>query len=86
MFSVGGWITCTKQYVGQLPIRRIKFTDPAEKSAHDEIVKLVEQMLELQKQHQQAEIAKEDARFQPCRSVSRNWIKRLMHTCTSCMG
>jgi hypothetical protein len=38
----GGWITCTKQYVGQLPIRRINFADPAEKSAHDEIVKLVE--------------------------------------------
>ncbi len=31
--------------------------------AHDEIVKLVEQMLDLQKRHQQAETGKEDARF-----------------------
>jgi hypothetical protein len=46
----GGWITCTKQYVGQLPIRRIDFENPAEKSAHDEIVRLVERMLALQKE------------------------------------
>lgn len=59
----GGWITCTKQYVGQLPIRRINFADPAEKSAQDEIVKMVEEMLALQKQRQQAEAAKEDVRF-----------------------
>ncbi|OGN74885.1 MAG: hypothetical protein A2X25_00975 [Chloroflexi bacterium GWB2_49_20] len=48
----GGWITCTKQYVGQLPIRRINFENLAEKYAHDEIVKLVEKMLELQKERQ----------------------------------
>ncbi len=49
-------------YLKQLPIRRIDFAVPAEKAAHDEIVKLVEEMLSLQKQHQQAEAAKEDAR------------------------
>jgi len=49
--------------LSRLPIRRIDFTDPAEKSAHDEIVKMVEEMLDLQKQRQQAEAAKEDARF-----------------------
>jgi type I restriction-modification system DNA methylase subunit len=59
----GGWITCTKQYVGQLPIRRINFADPEEKSAHDEIIKLVEQMVDLQKQRQKAEAGKEDMRF-----------------------
>jgi hypothetical protein len=36
----------------QLPIRRINFDDPAEKSAHDEIVQLVEKMLALQKERQ----------------------------------
>jgi hypothetical protein len=36
----------------QLPIRRIDFGNPAEKSAHDEIVRLVEQMLALQKERQ----------------------------------
>jgi hypothetical protein len=29
----GGWITCTKQYFGELPIRRIAFTTPATKRA-----------------------------------------------------
>ena len=48
---------------GNLPIRRIDFANPGEKTAHDEIVRLVEQMLELQKQRQQAEAAKEDTRF-----------------------
>ena len=36
----------------QLPIRQIDFDNPAEKSAHDEIVKLVEKMLVLQKERQ----------------------------------
>ena len=40
----GGWITCTKQYVGPLPIRL------AEKDRHDEIVALVERMLEMNRE------------------------------------
>jgi predicted type IV restriction endonuclease len=40
-----------------------KETNLIKKSAHDEIVNLVQEMLDLQKQHQQAEAAKEDARF-----------------------
>ena len=46
----GGWITCTKQYFGELPIRVINFSDKADKAAHDRMVKLVEQMLELHRQ------------------------------------
>jgi len=59
----GGYFEQKPMYISQLPIRRIDFTDPSEKSTHDEIVKLVEEMLALQKQHQQAEAGKEDARF-----------------------
>jgi hypothetical protein len=36
----------------KLPIRRLDFANPAEKSAHNEIVKLVEKMLALQKERQ----------------------------------
>ena len=36
----------------QLPIRRIDFDNPVEKSVHDEMVKLVEKMLALQKERQ----------------------------------
>ena len=50
-------------YLEQFPIRRIDFADPAEKSAHDDIVRLVESMLDLQKRYQQAEAGKEVERF-----------------------
>jgi hypothetical protein len=43
----GGWITCTKQYFGALPIRNIDFSSPADKSRYDQIVQMVEQMLPL---------------------------------------
>lgn len=41
----GGWVTCTKQYLGELPIRTIDFTNTADKARHDKLVSLVEQML-----------------------------------------
>jgi hypothetical protein len=43
----GGWITCTKQYVGRLPIHRISFSDPSERAWHDSIVRAVKQMIGL---------------------------------------
>jgi len=46
----GGWITCTKQYFGELRIRLIDFSDSAEKARHDRMVDLVEQMLAVRKQ------------------------------------
>ncbi len=46
----GGRLRLKTEYLKQLPIRRIDFADPAEKTAHDAIVKLVEEMLDLQKQ------------------------------------
>ena len=45
----GGWITCTKQYVGTLPIRTIDSTSPADVARHDRMVALVERMLDLHK-------------------------------------
>lgn len=45
----GGWITCTKQYLGALPIRSIDFSNPQEKSAHDDIVEVVKKLLESKK-------------------------------------
>jgi hypothetical protein len=43
----GGWITCTKQYFGKLPIRNINYADAADREHHDKIVKLVGSMLKL---------------------------------------
>lgn len=48
----GGHFEQKPMYSSQLPIRRIDFDNPAEKQAHDEIVKLVEKMLALQKERQ----------------------------------
>ncbi len=41
----GGWITCTKQYFGELPIHPIDFAVAAERSQHDAIVSLVQRIL-----------------------------------------
>ena len=59
-----GWITCTKQYVETLPIRLINFSDPADKSIHDQMVKLVEQMLSLRKQLEGAKTPDDKTRLQ----------------------
>jgi type I restriction-modification system DNA methylase subunit len=45
----GGFIALNRQYIEQLPIRGIDFSDPAEKARHDKMVILVERMLDLQK-------------------------------------
>jgi len=46
----GGWITCTKQYVGTLPIRLVDLENRKEKGLHDRLVGLVEARLALQPQ------------------------------------
>jgi type I restriction-modification system DNA methylase subunit len=55
----GGWITCTKQYFGELPIRTIDFSKPADKARHDKLVSLVEQMLAAQPQLARAQSDKD---------------------------
>ncbi len=46
----GGWITCTKQYFGELPIRNIDMTDRSDKALYEKIVSLVDQVLSLKQQ------------------------------------
>ncbi len=60
----GGWITCTKQYFGELPIRSIDFSDPADKAHHDKVVSLVEQMLALHRQLAAAKNPNDKTNFQ----------------------
>ena len=45
----GGYFAFNKQYIEQVPIRPINFSDPAEKAQHDKMVSLVERMLALHK-------------------------------------
>ncbi|HEY4761227.1 MAG TPA: TaqI-like C-terminal specificity domain-containing protein [Thermoguttaceae bacterium] len=51
----GGFLALNRQYIEQLPIRAIDFTNPQDKARHDRMVSLVEKMLAL---HQQLPSAK----------------------------
>jgi type I restriction-modification system DNA methylase subunit len=45
----GGWLSANRQFLSQLPIRPINFSDPGDKARHDKMVTLVERMLALHK-------------------------------------
>jgi hypothetical protein len=55
----GGYLRYIFQYVAQLPIKIIDFTNPAEVKQHDRMVTLVERMLELHKRTPQTPHEKE---------------------------
>jgi len=69
----GGYVAANKQYIEQLPIRTINFSDPADKQKHGAVVGLVETMLLLHEQkaiadpseraHLEREIAATDAQI-----------------------
>ena len=46
----GGYLALNRQYIEQLPIRTIDFSDPADVARHDRMVALVERMLALHQQ------------------------------------
>ena len=75
----GGWITCTKQYFGELPIRVINFDDAGEKAAHDKMVALVEQMLDTKKLLQTARTDKDKTYYDDkCKNLDRQ-IDKLVY-------
>jgi hypothetical protein len=45
----GGYFAANKQYIEQLPIRPINFSDPTDKALHDRMAELFERMLSLNK-------------------------------------
>jgi len=60
----GNYFSANRQYIENLPIRPINFSDPADKAAHDEMVRLVERMLTLRKQLASARTEADRAVFQ----------------------
>jgi len=46
----GGWLSANRQFLSQLPIRLINFSNRSEKARHAKMVKLVERMMELHKE------------------------------------
>jgi type I restriction-modification system DNA methylase subunit len=55
----GGYLAANKQFIEQLPIRTIDFSNPAEKAQHDKLVSLVENMLELQEKYHDAKMERD---------------------------
>jgi hypothetical protein len=53
----GGYFAANKQYIEQLPIRPINFSDPSDKARHDKMVELVGRMLEMNKQKHSGKLA-----------------------------
>jgi ADP-heptose:LPS heptosyltransferase len=60
----GGWLSANRQFLSQLPIRTINFSDPTDKARHDKMVALVEQMLLLHKQLAAAKTPDDKTRIQ----------------------
>lgn len=59
-----GWVTCTKQYFGQLPIHLIDFSNPTDKALSDKCVKLVDEMTETQENYLFAKTESDKAHYQ----------------------
>jgi hypothetical protein len=55
----GGFYAYNRQYIEQLPIRTIDFSDPEDAGRHDRMVGLVERMLELHERLGEARIERE---------------------------
>jgi len=60
----GGYYSYNRQYIEQLPIRTIDFSDPTDKVHHDRMVELVETMLDLHKQLAAAKTSHEETAIQ----------------------
>ncbi len=55
----GGYYAYSRQYIEQLPIRTIDFSDPEDVARHDRMVELVERMLALHEKLAEARIERE---------------------------
>ena len=67
------------QYMEKVPIRVINFTDKSDKAAHDRMVKLVEQMLEMHKKLAAARTPQEKTAFERQIAATDTQIDRLVY-------
>jgi hypothetical protein len=75
----GGWITCTKQYFGDLPIRNIDFSGSADRSRHDQVVQLVQHMLTLHQRFSSAKTPQEKIALERQITATDEQIDRLVY-------
>lgn len=53
----GGFRSANRQFLSQIPVRIINFSDRADKARHNQLVFLVQRMLELNKERQSDKLA-----------------------------
>jgi hypothetical protein len=75
----GGYYAYNRQYIEQLPIRPIDFTDPSDRERHDRMVTLVEQMLLLHKRLAAAKTDHEKTNLQRQIDATDGQIDRLVY-------
>jgi predicted type IV restriction endonuclease len=75
----GGWVTCTKQYVGTIPIRTLDLTKPAERALHDRVVVAVEGLLDLQLKRSSAKTPPEQANLQSRLAAAEHQLDTLVY-------
>jgi predicted type IV restriction endonuclease len=75
----GGFFRSFTQFIEQLPIRRIDFSEPRDKARHDRMVALVEQMLALHRQLAAARTAQDKRMLQRQIDASDRQIDRLVY-------
>ena len=72
----GGWITCTKQYVGRLPIHHV--SEPGDRTRHDSLVRAVKQMLALHEALRKAKTGRQQTILQRRLTPTENRIDQLV--------
>jgi hypothetical protein len=75
----GGWLSANRQFVEQLPIRPIDFSNPSDKTNHEWVVQLVEQMLTLHKQLSNAKTGHDQTLIQRQIDATDRQIDRLVY-------
>ncbi len=75
----GGYFAANKQFLVQLPIRVINFSDPADIARHNRMVALVEQMLQLHKRLAEARTGHEQNLLQRQIEATDKQIDRLVY-------
>ena len=75
----GGFYAYNRQYLEQIPVRMIDFSDPADKARHDRMVSLVQTMLDLHKRLAAAKTAHEKTMLQRQITATDHQIDRLVY-------
>jgi hypothetical protein len=75
----GGYFRMKTAYLNPFPIRTINLSDPTDKSHHDRMVKLVEQMLSLHKQLAAAKTPDDKTRIQRQIDATDHQIDQLVY-------